>query len=101
MADLNFIMLLIIGITTAVLVGLIGAMGSNWFKEKMMKKRALEFLTGERDNVFNLDGERINVNKFKWKDHEGSIKNAEIVRKVKSVPSHSNPIQESKGISNY
>lgn len=59
-------------------VGLGLAILSVKLKNYSISKRAIKFLEGKSENPFMMDGERINVNKFKWKDREGVMQTANL-----------------------
>ena len=99
MVDTNFIIFLVVGITLAIGIGVGVGMFANWFRGKILEKRALGFITGERDNVYNLDGERVHINKFKWKNREGKLENIEIPRLSKIIEPGSS-FKENKGTQN-
>ena len=76
--DWDYILIIIGGsiIIAGISLGL--AALSNYLKKKTESKVAKQILVGRRANSIKIDGERINITKHKWKDHEGVIQELEI-----------------------
>ena len=76
--DWDFILLVLGG---SIIVGLISyglAIFSNYLKKKTEIKMAKQILAGKRKNSIKIDGERIDITKHKWKNHDGDIEELEI-----------------------
>ena len=67
MTTLDTVIIAVISAVVAFIIAWLLALGSNGLKNWRLKR----FLMGKEKNVFNLDGEIINVNKFKMKDRNG------------------------------
>lgn len=76
--DIWTIVLSGIGGLFAIVIGMFMAKISSWFQGKMIARRALKFAEGKIENNITLDGEKINVTKFKWKDYDGKDRYWEI-----------------------
>ena len=76
--DWDYILIIIGGsiIIAGISLGL--AVLSNYLKKKTEIKVAKQILVGRRANSIKIDGERINITKHKWKDHEGKMQELEI-----------------------
>ena len=80
--------ILIWGIGTIAIGGAVGIIiGKIYFKilKRQEEKRAIEFLLGKRKNNIKLDGELINVVKFKVKNNEGKILEIGVADMVKDL----------------
>jgi hypothetical protein len=64
----------LVGIAFAVLVALGMSFLATWFRNKVVASRAQKIMAGELKNVYRLDGEDINIDKFKYKDLDGVTK---------------------------
>ena len=71
MTTLDTVIIAVISAVVAFIIAWLLALGSNGLKNWRLKNRGKRFLMGKEKNVFNLDGEIINVNKFKMKDRNG------------------------------
>lgn len=76
-------------ITLAIVVG--GSVGIGmgklyrFYLKNQEKKKAFKFIKGEIPNNYNLDGEKININKFITKENNGKIIKMGIVDIHKNV----------------
>lgn len=84
--DYAFIMMLIGGTIFALAIGLSLGKLTEWLKDRNLKKTGKKFLYGEAYNIMDFEGEKVHVNKFVWKDHEGKIHNTEIPLRTISPP---------------
>ena len=65
------LLLIPVGIAIGVGIGVIGAKASNKVFNSLLEKRALKMLKGKIDNKYELDGERLDVNVFKFRNKNG------------------------------
>lgn len=76
--DLNFIIIIVASVIIAGFLGIGMGILAQKFKDWMLRFRGRKFLEGKTKNNINLDGEIINVNKFRWKDRDGRLQYTEI-----------------------
>lgn len=81
--DILTIGLVIAAALLALIIGITFAKFSDALKDRKLKKQAKAFLNGESYNIIDVEGEKIHINKFSWKDKDGNKQSAEITLQKK------------------
>lgn len=100
--NLDFILILIFGAFLGAIIGLLFAKLSEKIKKKTNINLAKQVIAGKKKNSVKIDGEEIDIRKFKWKTPEGKIEAYEFNPLNVEMPKKEGKIKENKQtVSNY
>ena len=86
--NLDVILLIVGSVVMAFGLGVGVALLSDKVRVSLLKRKAEKVIMGKEKNLIVVDGEKINVNKFKYKDYDGKIQYVTIGenQEVREIP---------------